>query len=122
MSAKDGLFESGSPTAVFARGPILKDLLARSILLEEDWEAVPADVRNEPSRKIAADKLLARLVELHLLTEYQAARVGAGRFRFACTLAWFATGSTPSEYKLFRLTRAILRWPALGMGRAAFES
>ena len=76
MSAKDGLLKSGSPTAVFAPGPtILKDLLMKSILLVEDWEAVPAEVRDELSREIAADKLFAQLVELHLLTEFQAARV-----------------------------------------------
>jgi cyclic di-GMP phosphodiesterase len=80
MSINEAIPHAGSPTKAFAQSPnILRDLLACSIILEEDWESLPSVVRDELCREVAPDKLMDQLVEHHLLTDYQAARVGAGQ-------------------------------------------
>ncbi len=57
---------------------LLQDLLASSIVLVEDWLALPETVREGLERCPDPDALLARLVGDGLLTEYQAGRVLAG--------------------------------------------
>jgi response regulator RpfG family c-di-GMP phosphodiesterase/serine/threonine protein kinase len=62
---------SGSPS-------LLRKLMAASMVLAEDWEALPEPVRNDLARCRQPDQLLANLVEQGLLTDYQAARIDAG--------------------------------------------
>jgi response regulator RpfG family c-di-GMP phosphodiesterase len=57
---------------------LLDDLLASSLVLTEDWDQLAQDVREELPAVTDAQVLLSRLVDLNLLTEYQAARVEAG--------------------------------------------
>jgi response regulator RpfG family c-di-GMP phosphodiesterase len=65
-------------TASPAQG-LLQQLRAESIILAEDWEGLPAGTRAELAHITEIDTLLCQLVELRLLTEYQAARVRAGK-------------------------------------------
>jgi response regulator RpfG family c-di-GMP phosphodiesterase len=58
---------------------LLRELLASSIIRAEEWEALPAEVQEGLRPLDATEPLLARLVELNLLNDYQAARVGAGK-------------------------------------------
>jgi response regulator RpfG family c-di-GMP phosphodiesterase/serine/threonine protein kinase len=64
---------------------LLQQLLASSLILAEDWELLPAATRDELLRCTETDPLLLCLVEQSLLTEYQAARIGAGKM-FGLTL------------------------------------
>jgi response regulator RpfG family c-di-GMP phosphodiesterase len=57
---------------------LLRELLASSLVMEEDWEALSTETREKVDRAADRDELLALLVEHGLLTEYQAARVEAG--------------------------------------------
>jgi response regulator RpfG family c-di-GMP phosphodiesterase/tRNA A-37 threonylcarbamoyl transferase component Bud32 len=58
---------------------LVYDLLGSSLVLAEDWERVSSADRERLLRADGQDKALALLVEYGLLTDYQAARVGAGR-------------------------------------------
>jgi response regulator RpfG family c-di-GMP phosphodiesterase/serine/threonine protein kinase len=58
---------------------LLDDLLARSFLLTEDWDALPGDVRAELGQTADRLKLLDQLVTRGLLTPYQASRITAGK-------------------------------------------
>jgi response regulator RpfG family c-di-GMP phosphodiesterase len=58
--------------------PLLQSLIAASLVLAEDWEALPETVREQLLRCSQPDQLLASLVEQGLLTDYQAARIDAG--------------------------------------------
>jgi response regulator RpfG family c-di-GMP phosphodiesterase/tRNA A-37 threonylcarbamoyl transferase component Bud32 len=53
--------------------------LTSSVVLVEDWEALPVPAREEVARSPDRDTLLARLVEHKLLTDYQASRVRSGK-------------------------------------------
>ena len=59
--------------------PLLDKLLAGSIILPEDWHAIPESIRVELHHTTDRHVLLPRLVELRLLTEYQAVRIAAGK-------------------------------------------
>lgn len=56
----------------------IHELLASGVIVSEDWEAVAEATREALMSCADTDERLARLVELGLLTEYQAARVSAG--------------------------------------------
>jgi response regulator RpfG family c-di-GMP phosphodiesterase len=58
---------------------LLEELLASSILLAEDWEAVPDDVRQEVQACRDKNRLLPLLVDRDLITDYQASRITAGK-------------------------------------------
>src|SRR6202011_5038655 len=57
---------------------LLQDLLKSSLIRCKDWDSVQEVVRENLEGIGKEDELLAQLVEQKLLTEYQAARVGAG--------------------------------------------
>jgi response regulator RpfG family c-di-GMP phosphodiesterase len=58
--------------------PLLNRLLDGWVVLPEEWEETPADVRAELTALAVPDLLLARLVERHLLTPFQADAVRKG--------------------------------------------
>jgi response regulator RpfG family c-di-GMP phosphodiesterase len=62
-----------SPTQV-----LLEELLRRSVVLREDWDAQPA-VHEEARRQTSSDRLLDKLLEWKLLTPYQAGCVRDGK-------------------------------------------
>ena len=57
----------------------MDELLGASIVLPEDWQALELSVRTEIQACNDRDALLNQLLRHGLLTEYQAARVGAGK-------------------------------------------
>jgi serine/threonine protein kinase len=57
---------------------LVDELLEMCILLQEDWDKLPPTLQDAVRRAGAPQASLALLVEHGLLTEYQAARVGAG--------------------------------------------
>src|SRR5947209_2346208 len=57
---------------------LLKSLVAASLVLAEDWEALPAPGQEDLLGCDDPAHLLAGLVEHGLLTDYQAARIDAG--------------------------------------------
>ena len=75
---------SPSRYLTIAKGPfalanaIAQELLQSSIILAEDWEALPEPAREELLRCADQQALLASLVEHKLLTDYQADRIAAG--------------------------------------------
>jgi response regulator RpfG family c-di-GMP phosphodiesterase/serine/threonine protein kinase len=58
---------------------LLEELLQTSLILPECWEKLGREQREDLAALPEIEPLLARLVELELLNEYQAARVGAGK-------------------------------------------
>jgi response regulator RpfG family c-di-GMP phosphodiesterase len=71
-----------SPRPAFQRTnpPVqhIQDFLASFLILAEDWESLPADIRNNILACSDMAELLPMLVENRLLTEYQAGRIEAG--------------------------------------------
>jgi response regulator RpfG family c-di-GMP phosphodiesterase/serine/threonine protein kinase len=61
------------------RQHLLERLLEASIVLPEDWQALPESTQAELRAQPDSKQLLEQLVEMNLLTRYQAARLGAGR-------------------------------------------
>jgi CheY-like chemotaxis protein len=59
--------------------PLLEELQEAGLLVVDDWKALPPAVRSELEKQEDRDRLLARLVEEELLTQYQADTIGAGR-------------------------------------------
>jgi len=59
---------------------MLDDMVRRSIVLREDFDALPASVREEMRRQNDSDRLLDKLVEQQLLTEYQGGCIREGKF------------------------------------------
>ncbi len=57
---------------------LLQELLGSSLVLSEDWEQLPSNVRDELLECGETEDVLTRLVEHGLLTEYQARRIEAG--------------------------------------------
>ena len=72
--AGDTAIMTGSPPAQ----ALLLELRSYSVVVTEDWERLPASLQSELS-SCGEDDLLARLIAHGLLTEYQAARISAGR-------------------------------------------
>jgi response regulator RpfG family c-di-GMP phosphodiesterase len=58
---------------------LLQDLLDDDVILAEDWDRLAPETRIEVHHLADRDQLLRRLVDLKLLTDYQAARVRAGK-------------------------------------------
>lgn len=58
---------------------LLDQLLEASIILGEEWQALPDSIVDKVKEETQPHELLARLIELKLLTSYQAARLGAGK-------------------------------------------
>ncbi len=58
---------------------MLREMLSKCVILEEDWQALPTPVRDRLATQSSNDKLLAELVQLQLLTDYQAGRISTGR-------------------------------------------
>jgi response regulator RpfG family c-di-GMP phosphodiesterase len=68
------------PTVVtYASRVLLEKLLTSGIIFLEDWEQLPAAVREGLDLLCEKTELLPRLVELKLLTPFQAEHVAAGR-------------------------------------------
>jgi response regulator RpfG family c-di-GMP phosphodiesterase len=58
---------------------LFQELLASSVVLGEDWETLPQEVRSEMRACQDSQELVALLVEHGLLTEYQAVRISSGK-------------------------------------------
>src|SRR5262245_5775005 len=58
---------------------LLQRLLESSVIPAEDWEAIPAESRDAVAAVANPRTLAERLLELGLLTSYQAGRLVAGR-------------------------------------------
>jgi response regulator RpfG family c-di-GMP phosphodiesterase len=67
-----------SDTDIVPKPPLLKELLASSLVLTEEWEALPRERRDRICQTQDRAQLLEQLTQNKLLTEYQAARVGSG--------------------------------------------
>lgn len=72
--------ESTDPTVkgVTQGSCLLQHLLDTDVVLQEDWQALPADAKRDVAAAATMDELLPLLVELQLLTNYQASRVMTG--------------------------------------------
>src|SRR6267378_2362615 len=66
------------PTLAPSATLLLHSLLATSLIPFEDWDELDPIVREELNRINSADKLLPRLVQLGLITEFQSRRIEAG--------------------------------------------
>ena len=62
-----------------AMQPLLQELLASSIIVDEEWELLAESTRLELARCSEPRALIALLVKCGLLTEYQAARIESGK-------------------------------------------
>jgi response regulator RpfG family c-di-GMP phosphodiesterase len=69
----------GETVVTYASRARVEQLLASAILFPDDWERLPAAVRDEIDLLCEKSELLPRLVELRLLTPFQAEHVRAGR-------------------------------------------
>jgi response regulator RpfG family c-di-GMP phosphodiesterase len=58
---------------------LLEDLLRRSVVLREDWDAQSARAQEEARQQDSSEHLLNKLVEQKLLTAYQASCIQAGK-------------------------------------------
>jgi response regulator RpfG family c-di-GMP phosphodiesterase len=58
--------------------PGIRDLLSASLILPENWEMMPAEVRDQLLSNPDPVEVLSELVEHGLLTDYQAGRIKAG--------------------------------------------
>ena len=58
---------------------LLKKLMTTSLVLAEDWDRLPDSVRGELQVSTDCAQMLAKLVELGLLTDYQIGRIEAGK-------------------------------------------
>lgn len=59
---------------------LVEELLRRSLILNEEWEALPAEVTNALKQEKHREQLLLHLVTHKLLTSYQAERIEAGQW------------------------------------------
>ncbi len=69
---------ASSPTEASGTPPLVHRLLASSLLLPEDWLGLSDAERDALERLPTDESVLDRMVELELLTEYQADRVRGG--------------------------------------------
>jgi hypothetical protein len=67
-----------SQTVITSVQAFLNELVSSSLLHPEDWDGVSQAAKEELYRFTDKGLLLAKLVEMGLLTEYQAARINAG--------------------------------------------
>jgi response regulator RpfG family c-di-GMP phosphodiesterase len=58
---------------------VLEDLLRRSVILREDWDALPASTREDIRRATEVERLLTHLIQHQLLTAYQAGCIRSGK-------------------------------------------
>jgi response regulator RpfG family c-di-GMP phosphodiesterase len=75
----NGSRRPGNGNAATPGQHLLEELLRVSLILPECWEKLSREQREELAAFPETEPLLARLVELELLNEYQAARVSAGK-------------------------------------------
>ncbi len=75
-TGKSGSFITPRPGAK-VRG-LLKELLESSLVLQEDWDALVPEQRQNLVQYCEDEALLSRLADVGLLTEYQANRIEAG--------------------------------------------
>src|SRR4029077_3413409 len=62
-----------------AASPFVEELQKAGLVVADDWDALPAAVRIELEKHGDQGRLLARLVEEELLTQYQANMISAGK-------------------------------------------
>jgi response regulator RpfG family c-di-GMP phosphodiesterase/serine/threonine protein kinase len=72
------MFFDGQSTVLSAKDR-LENLLATSLILEEDWQSLPADVQGALRASIHSPEFFELLVRHGLLTRYQADRIEAGQ-------------------------------------------
>jgi response regulator RpfG family c-di-GMP phosphodiesterase/tRNA A-37 threonylcarbamoyl transferase component Bud32 len=77
-TSSDLLSPGSGPPKRSSSEALIEDLLATSLIHPEDWAALPAEDRERLVRCPEREKALTELVQAGLLTDYQAARVGAG--------------------------------------------
>ena len=65
-------------TSNFTNVKLVEHLLKSSIILDEDWQALPGDLQDDLYRCQDPEVILPALISHHLLTEYQADRIRAG--------------------------------------------
>src|SRR2546425_12658233 len=65
------------PPRPFAEDAV-QELLQRTLILAEDWQAVSADTRQAILGCSTSERFLRELVDNRLLTEYQSGRIEAG--------------------------------------------
>src|SRR5262245_10893133 len=75
---RNGDHRGAAPRDPPAAQELLRDLLASSLILPEDWYALRAPVREDIAHGRSQTELLDRLVEYGLLTNYQAGRIESG--------------------------------------------
>ena len=78
VPAKPGALTADAKTPT-PSSPVLLDLLNSSIILAGEWERLPPETREELVHCADTKVVLSRLVQHRVLTEYQAARVEAGK-------------------------------------------
>lgn len=75
-------FPPGRSSASLKPAPVtharIQQLICQALILAEDWEALPTEIRADIQRSTSNSLLLANLVEHGLLTGYQAGRIDAG--------------------------------------------
>src|SRR5689334_16203586 len=78
-SSPHGLTVADEAPASFPCQLLLKDLIGGSLILEEDWDALPGPTRDALMRCPDMRSLLSGFVEHKLLTDYQAAQISVGK-------------------------------------------
>lgn len=58
---------------------MIEELLCSQLIAPDEWESLPAELRDELCQCADQKMLLAKLVQHELLTEYQAGRIGNGK-------------------------------------------
>jgi response regulator RpfG family c-di-GMP phosphodiesterase len=58
---------------------LLTDLMNQSLLLADDWDQLPDQVKTKILQSVTRDEVLSQLMEEGLLTMYQASRITAGK-------------------------------------------
>ena len=109
--------QRASPGRPVSAIPLLQQLLASFVVLMEDWDALSESDTGSMEKCSDPEALLARLVEHGLLTEYQAARIGAGK-TFGLVLGNYrvldrlGAGGMGVVFKAEHLRTAPARWPS----------
>jgi response regulator RpfG family c-di-GMP phosphodiesterase len=79
-----GFFSASSPrlevpSPAFSSKDWLGEMLSSSLILEEDWQALPADIHEKLQASTCSTELFEVLVRHGLLTRYQAVRIESGK-------------------------------------------